>query len=91
MIFSELRFLVFFGLVFLVHWGLRSDRARKLWLLVASYTFYAAWDWRFLGLILLSTAVDFVAGARVAEGHRRRAWLARIRHQAPVNEPPFVG
>lgn len=76
MIFSELRFLAFFGLVFLVHWGLGSARARKLWLLAASYAFYAAWDWRFLGLILLSTAVDFVAGAGVERGTHRRAWLA---------------
>ena len=35
---------------------------RNLFLLVASYFFYGSWDWRFLGLILLSTAVDFHCG-----------------------------
>ena len=44
MIFTELRFLFFFALVFGVHWALRGARARKLWLLAASYAFYAAWD-----------------------------------------------
>ena len=37
----------------------------------ASYLFYALWDWRFLPLMLLSTATDFV-GRPVARAHRRR-------------------
>ena len=60
MLFTEPRFLVFFALVFAVHWGLRGARSRKLWLLAASYGFYAAWDWRFLSLILFSTGLDYV-------------------------------
>jgi alginate O-acetyltransferase complex protein AlgI len=67
MLFTEARFFAFFGVVFAVHWALSSNRARKLWLLGASYLFYAAWDWRFLSLILASTAVDYVAG-RAMEG-----------------------
>jgi alginate O-acetyltransferase complex protein AlgI len=62
MIFTELRFLGFFLLVFALHWSLPSRRARHALLLVASYTFYAAWDVRFLALILFSTTVDFCAG-----------------------------
>ena len=80
MLFVEFRFLAFFALVLAVAWSLRGDRARKGWLLAASYAFYAAWDWRFLGLILLSTAVDWIVGARIhaAEGRRavQRGWLA---------------
>jgi D-alanyl-lipoteichoic acid acyltransferase DltB (MBOAT superfamily) len=34
-------------------------------LLLASYVFYAAWDWRFLGLILFSSLVDFVVGGQL--------------------------
>ena len=79
MLFSELRFLVFFVVVFCVHWGLRRDAARKAWLLAASYAFYAGWDWRFLGLILASTGVDFVAGRALGGGMRdrsaRKLWL----------------
>ena len=35
MIFSEPRFLYFFAVVFVVGFSLRSNRARKLWLLAA--------------------------------------------------------
>ena len=47
-------------------------------LLAASYLFYARWDWRFLGLILLSTTVDFLAARAMpnAVGRRRKLLLA---------------
>src|SRR5688572_27307408 len=41
MLFVEFRFLVFFLVVFSVHWALRSNTARKWWLLIASHCFYA--------------------------------------------------
>jgi alginate O-acetyltransferase complex protein AlgI len=79
MIFTELSFLAFFALVFGVHWWLTSHRARKLWLLAASYFFYGAWDWRFLSLIVGSTALDYVVGLRL-EGNdderSRKRWIA---------------
>jgi alginate O-acetyltransferase complex protein AlgI len=74
-IFTELLFLPFFLVCFGVHWSLRNDTARKLWLLVCSYFFYACWDWRFLSLILLSTCIDYVAGRLIAESAERRAKL----------------
>ncbi len=78
MIFTEFRFLGFFLLVFGVHWLLRGLRARKIWLLMASYVFYAAWDWRFLSLIMGSTLVDYWAGMRIHDASHeksRKAWL----------------
>ena len=38
---------------------LLPHRAQNGLLLVASYYFYAAWDWRFLGLLIVSTLVDY--------------------------------
>lgn len=77
MIFTELRFLFFFLAVFAVHWALPGRRARQLWLLAASYVFYGAWDVRFLGLIVLSTAVDYgVARWLDREAHPGRRRLA---------------
>jgi len=40
----------------------RRRTAHQAFLLVASYVFYAAWDWRFLGLILFSTVLDYLVG-----------------------------
>jgi alginate O-acetyltransferase complex protein AlgI len=77
-IFTEPRFVVFFLLAFGIHWALPGNRTRKLWLTACSYAFYAAWDWRFLGLIVLSTVVDFAVGlllARSQEARRRKLWL----------------
>jgi len=39
-LFVELRFVWIFALIFGVHWTLRSNAARKLWLLLASHAFY---------------------------------------------------
>jgi alginate O-acetyltransferase complex protein AlgI len=66
MLFIEPRFFIFFAAVFAAYWRLRENRARKILLLVASYLFYAAWDWRFVGLIWLSTVVDFSIGRALA-------------------------
>jgi D-alanyl-lipoteichoic acid acyltransferase DltB (MBOAT superfamily) len=46
-------------------------------LLVASYVFYGAWDWRFLSLILTSTVVDYLVGLALGQENveRRRRWL----------------
>src|SRR5689334_14023617 len=41
MLFVQFRFLVFFAIVFAVHWALRGNTARKVWLLLASHFFYA--------------------------------------------------
>jgi len=41
MLFIEVRFFVFFLVVFGVHWALRTNTARKVWLLCCSHFFYA--------------------------------------------------
>jgi len=44
-------------------------------LLVASYVFYAAWDWRFLSLILISTCIDYCVGLLLDREQRPRTRL----------------
>lgn len=41
MLFVQFRFLFFFLIVFAVHWALRGNTARKIWLLICSHFFYA--------------------------------------------------
>ena len=81
MLFNSLEFVVFFAVVYAVYLAL-STRGQNVWLLGASYLFYGAWDWRFLGLIWLSTAVDFVVARKIAdvrdasdEPRAGRGWL----------------
>ena len=62
MVFNTLDFLVFFVTFYILYWQvIKIGGVRKsLYLILSgSYLFYAWWDWRFLGLIILSTAVDF--------------------------------
>ncbi|MBL4588885.1 MAG: MBOAT family protein [Alphaproteobacteria bacterium] len=72
MLFVEPRFLIFFALIFAIYWAMPWHKGRKLFLLGGSYLFYAAWDWRFLGLILLSTIVDFVIGQRIENNRAKK-------------------
>ena len=78
MLFNSYTFWIFFGIVALLYRFL-DHRWRNRFLILASYVFYGYWDWRFLGLIAVSTLVDFVAGQRIADaeaGDRsRKGWL----------------
>lgn len=78
MTFNSLQYAAFLVVVLGVHWSLRG-RARTAFLLAASYGFYAAWDWRFVSLLAVSSLIDFEVGRRI---HRsdddrvRNRWLA---------------
>ncbi len=63
MAFNSFHFIAFFVLVWLAGYALRHRVTARNWLLlIASYYFYACWDWRFLSLIVISTGVDFICG-----------------------------
>lgn len=61
MVFNSIPFLVFAGIFFPVYFLLKG-RPRLYWSLLASYFFYAWWDWRFIPLILFSTYFDYEFG-----------------------------
>jgi len=79
-LFNSFEFLLFLPTVLGLYWFVlhRHLRAQNLLLLVASYVFYGWWDWRFLGLIALSTVVDFLVGIRIEKAPdkaRKKRWL----------------
>ena len=80
MLFNSYAFLFGFLPVVLVGWwGLsRWKQPRLAFLTVASWFFYAWWNWRFLPVLIGATSVDYVAGhwiARTESEARRRALL----------------
>src|SRR5260221_13100346 len=80
MVFNSLQFVWFFLIVYALY-RVVTHRAQNLLLLVASYYFYAAWDYRFVALLAASTIVDYTCGrllARLADERRRRQlmWLS---------------
>lgn len=77
MVFNSLHFAAFFVVVYALYRAL-PHRPQNWLLLVASYYFYAAWDWRFLGLLIGSTVIDYTCAhaiARTDDRTRRRRWL----------------
>lgn len=65
MIFNSVQFFIFFAIVFGLYLML-NHRWQNRMLLLASYVFYGAWDWRFLSLIWISTWVDYYIGSKIA-------------------------
>ncbi|MEM7231589.1 MAG: MBOAT family protein [Planctomycetota bacterium] len=79
MLFNSFDFLVFFVVVWGVYVSLQR-RWQNLGLLTASYLFYGAWDPRFLGLVVLSTVVDYACGLGIGSTRRkgRRRWMLAV-------------
>ena len=67
MFFNSLDFAIFLPLVFICYWFIFNNNLKQqnLFLLIASYIFYGWWDYRFLSLIIISTAVDFFVGLKL--------------------------
>ena len=61
MLFNSLAFLVFYPAFLIVYWVARG-RVRLVLTLLASYFFYAWWDWRLLPLLWFQTGLDFYVG-----------------------------
>lgn len=68
MLFNSLPYLFFLPVVFLFYWKIfgRSYKIQNLFLLAASYFFYAWWDYRFLILILFSTLLDYLIALQIS-------------------------
>ena len=82
MIFNSLTFAVFLGAVLLVARSRLGWTARKAFLLVVSYGFYAAWNPPFVVLLWISTATDHLIARRLHEsedaGQRKRLVAASL-------------
>lgn len=80
MLFNSLDFALFFPLVFLCYWFVfnKNLRVQNAFLLLASYFFYACWDWRFLFLLAFSTLVNYYFGLAIARNELKKRKLLLI-------------
>lgn len=63
MLFNSFEFLIFLPLVFVIFWAAsRRLNLSNAIVVASSYVFYGWWDWRFLFLILLTTALSYGSG-----------------------------
>jgi D-alanyl-lipoteichoic acid acyltransferase DltB (MBOAT superfamily) len=83
MLFPTLNFGLFFLVVFFASWALlRLPRTRLVFLVIASYGFYADWDWRFCFLLGGSSVFNWFVGWRIfgtaSELGRKRLTAAAV-------------
>lgn len=80
MLFNSIGFLIFLPIVFILYWFVfrKKYQHQNLMLLVASFYFYACWDWRFLFLLMFSIGLDFVSGLQIEKSETKKEatfWL----------------
>ena len=69
MIFNSIDFAIFLPIIFIIYWFVANKNLKfqNLIIVIASYIFYAWWDWRFLSLILFSSLVDYLVGLSLSK------------------------
>lgn len=80
MFFNSLEYALFLPIVFILYWYGTNGNLKKqnVILLVASYFFYSAWDYRFLALLIFSTLLDYFTSIKIHNSNtksRRKIWL----------------
>lgn len=85
MLFNSIDFAIFLPIIFVLYWFITNKnlRLQNVLLLVASYFFYACWDWRFLFLLMFSTLLDYCTGIKMQEAENQKGkafwfWLSII-------------
>ncbi len=61
-------------IAYTLYWLVGSNRrtSQNILLLLASYLFYGLWDWRFLGLLIASSLIDYLAGLAIRNSKQKK-------------------
>lgn len=73
MLFPTLTFGLFFLGVYALVWSARDNEWRKILLLLASWIFYGAWDWRFVALLIASAMLNWGTARLISLSRDERA------------------
>ena len=87
MLFNTIEYAIFLPIVFAIYWLLSKNlKLQNLFVVIASYVFYAWWDWRFIGLLLGMSFVSWIGGryivrlqniANTLEGGGQKSFVAK--------------
>lgn len=81
MLFNSFEFVIFLPIVFLLYWFVfgRSLKLQNLFLLVASYVFYAWWNWKLSVLLAGISSIAYIAGRGIVKSKYKKLFsLANI-------------
>lgn len=88
MLFNTIDFVIFLIAVVIVYYAIPANKYRKLFLLAASYYFYACWNVAFLGLLVFDTVVAYGAGlmmeGKAMPSQKKVMWPSIILILAPL-------
>lgn len=81
MLFNSISFAIFLPIVFALYWFTKAKKKQNILLMLASYYFYACWDWRFLFLLAFSTFLDYYTGLKIENSENKSSkkfwfWLS---------------
>ena len=80
MTFASIEYLIFLPVVFLLYWIVcrKNKNLQNGLIVLASLFFYGFWDWRFLGLLLVTAFSTFFAGMLLnhVTNDRKRWWIS---------------
>jgi alginate O-acetyltransferase complex protein AlgI len=78
LVFNSLTFVAFFTIVMAIYSLPFAWTGKKIFLLLASYVFYTAWNPPFVILLWISTVIDWIAAQQLVKAKNqltRRAWM----------------
>ena len=78
MTFQSVEYLIFLPIVFVLYWTDGGKAWQNGMILAASLVFYAWWDWRCLGLLMVTALSTYAAGGLIAKSesqNKRKALL----------------
>ena len=80
MLFTSANYFIFLAIVFFIYCLLSRRRVPVVFLLLASYYFYALWNVRFLALVVLLSTTDFLLALGIgrSNSHHNRKLLVTI-------------
>jgi len=70
MLFHSFTFAIFFIIVFILYLNLPHKLQNRM-LLIASYIFYGAWEWKYLSLLFISTLTDYFCGLGIQKNKEK--------------------
>lgn len=80
MTFASIEYIIFLPVVFLLYWIVcsRNKTLQNGLIVLASLFFYGFWDWRFLGLLLVTAFSTFFAGLwmNTQQDDKKRWWIS---------------
>jgi alginate O-acetyltransferase complex protein AlgI len=73
MLFNSIEFAIFLPIVFALYWGVfnKNLKAQNAFIIFASYFFYGWWDWRFLYLLIFSSAFTYFIALQIARSENQ--------------------